>query len=123
MPDDSSSGDSRGRLWRGLRSLIFGDENEPTLRDQIEEAIEEHEDNGDRPSNGDLSSVERQMLKNLLHFGERNAGDVSVPRADIIAIAETASFQELVALFAEAGHSRLPVYRDDLDRILWMGHV
>lgn len=124
MPDDSSSGDSSGRLWKGLRGLIFGDENEPTLRDQIEEAIEEHEEDVDQSaSNGDLSAVERQMLKNLLHFGERDAGDVAVPRADIIAVAETASFRELVTLFAEAGHSRLPVYRDDLDQIIGMIHV
>jgi CBS domain containing-hemolysin-like protein len=63
------------------------------------------------------------MLRNLLHFGERTAGDVGVPRADIIAIDETASFAELVTLFAEAGHSRLPVYRDSLDTITGMIHV
>lgn len=123
MPDDSSGGDSSGRLWRGLRGLLFGEENEPTLRDQIEEAIEEHKGDADAPSNGDLSRVERQMLKNLLHFGERDAGDVAVPRADIIAIPETASFRELTALFVEAGHSRLPVYRDTLDEIIGMIHV
>lgn len=123
MPDDSSGGDSSGRLWRGLRGLLFGEENEPTLRDQIEEAIEEHKGDVDAPSNGDLSRVERQMLKNLLHFGERDAGDVAVPRADIIAIPETASFRELTALFVEAGHSRLPVYRDTLDEIIGMIHV
>ena len=30
------------RLWRGMRALIFGEDREPTLRDQIEDAIEEH---------------------------------------------------------------------------------
>lgn len=123
MPDDSSSGDSSGRLWRGLRSLIFGEDNEPTLRDQIEEAIEEHKEDADRPPNGDLSRIERQMLMNLLHFGERTAGAVSVPRADIVAIPETASFAELSAMFVESGHSRLPVYRDSLDTIIGMIHV
>jgi len=120
MPDDHSSGDSPGRLWAGLRAL-FGADSEPTLRDQIEEAIEEHE--GDAPAKGDLSPVERQMLKNLLHFGDRTAGDVGVPRADIVAIDEKASFAELVALFAEAGHSRLPVYRETLDTVIGMIHV
>ena len=110
-----------GRLWAGLRGLIFGHDSEPTLRDQIEEAIEEHE--GEAPSKGDLSPVERQMLRNLLHFGERTAGDVGVPRADIVAIDEKASFADLVALFAEAGHSRLPVYRDSLDTVIGMVHV
>ncbi|MFW2828700.1 hemolysin family protein [Sphingomonas sp. ID0503] len=124
MPDDSSSSgsaDSGGRLWRGLRALLFGEESEPTLRDQIEEAIEEHED--DAPIKGDLSPVERQMLRNLLHFGERTAGDVGVPRADIIAVNEKASFADLIGCFAEAGHSRLPVYRDSLDTVIGMVHV
>jgi magnesium and cobalt transporter len=121
MPDDSSSGDTGGRLWRGLRALLFGEDSEPTLRDQIEEAIEEHE--GDAPAKGDLSPVERQMLRNLLHFGERCAGEIGVPRADIIAVAETISFAELVAAFADAGHSRLPVYRDSLDSVTGMIHI
>lgn len=121
MPDDSSSGDSSGRLWRGLRALLFGEDSEPTLRDQIEEAIEEHE--GEAPTKGDLSPIERQMLRNLLHFGERTAGDIGVPRADIIAVPETISFADLVALFADAGHSRLPVYRDNLDEVVGMVHI
>jgi CBS domain containing-hemolysin-like protein len=43
--------------------------------------------------------------------------------ADIIAAPESASFDELVALFAEAGHSRLPVYRETLDAIIGMIHI
>ena len=124
MPDDSGNGDSSGgQWWKGLRGLIFGSDSEPSLRDQIEEAIEDHADDGPDAAKGDLSPIERQMLKNLLHFGERNAGDVSVPRADIVAIPETASFRELVDLFTEAGHSRLPVYRGTLDEIIGMIHI
>ena len=123
MPDESGNGDSSGRLWKGLRGLLFGNDSETSLRDQIEEAIEEHEEDGGDTAQGDLTPIERQMLKNLLHFGERNAGGVSVPRADIIAIPETATFRELVALFAEAGHSRLPVYQESLDTIVGMIHI
>jgi CBS domain containing-hemolysin-like protein len=46
-----------------------------------------------------------------------------VPRADIIAVADSATFDELVAAFADAGHSRLPVYRDSLDSIAGMIHI
>ena len=123
MPDDSSRSPAGngGNLWSGLRQMLFGDGAEPTLRDQIEEAIEEHE--GDAPNARDLSPVERIMLRNLLEFGERRVRDVAVPRGDIIAIDEDASFEELVALFAEAGHSRLPVYRETLDTVTGMIHV
>jgi len=121
--DDDPSGrnESGGSFWSGLRNFLFGDENEATLRDEIEEAIENRE--GEIPRVGDLSNVERQMLRNILHFGEKTAGDVAVPRADIIAVPATTTFEGLIAAFAEAGHSRLPVYEDSLDTVIGMIHV
>ncbi len=121
-----TEGDSRsetGRLWRGLRAMLFGDNAEPSLRDQIEEAIDEHEGDPAPDGAGDLSPVERQMVRNLLHFGERTVDDVAVPRADIVAVREDIGFDELVARFIEAGHSRLPVYRDNLDAVTGMVHI
>jgi CBS domain containing-hemolysin-like protein len=111
----------RSRLWRGMRHLIFGDDTEPTLRDAIEEAIEEAEDS--RPVAGDLTPSERQMLKNLLHFGDQTAGDICVTRGDIIAVPSSISFEALIAAFADAGHSRLPVYGDSLDEMIGMIHI
>ncbi len=109
------------RLWRGMRSLIFGDDGETTLRDQIEEAIDEAETT--RQVSGDLSPHERQMLRNLLQFGDRTAGDICVTRGDIVAIPVTTSFEQLILAFADAGHSRLPVYGDSLDEIVGMYHI
>jgi CBS domain containing-hemolysin-like protein len=132
MPDDQGSStrseeDSRSGLWAGIRTLLFGGNNEPSLREQIEDVIDEAEEEGQerRGSSvvGDLSPIERKMLRNLLHFGEQTVDDVAVPRADIIAIPESASFTEIVASFAEAGHSRLPVYRENLDEVIGMIHV
>ena len=109
------------RLWRGMRSLIFGEDSEQTLRDEIEEAIDEAEDS--HPVAGDLSPTERQMLRNLLHFGERTAGDVCVTRGDIIAVPSTITFDQLVGAFADAEHSRLPVYGESLDEVVGMIHI
>ncbi len=109
-----------GSIWSRVRHRLFGG-GEATLRDQIEDAIDEAD--GDTATIGDLSATERQMVRNLLHFGERNVGDVAVPRSDIIAVPETLSFKELVAAFAEAEHSRLPVYRDSLDSVVGMVHI
>jgi CBS domain containing-hemolysin-like protein len=117
----ASNPDGASRLWRGIQHLIFGDETEPTLRDQIEEAIEEAEDS--QPVAGDLSPPERQMMKNLLHFGDQTAGDICVTRGDIIAVPATISFDELVRAFAEAGHSRLPVFGESLDEVVGMIHI
>ncbi len=127
MAEDRSSagyGDSNeSSIWRGLRTLIFGGGHEESLRDQLEEAIDRHEDDPGPDAKGDLTPLERQMVRNLLHFGERDAGDVGVPRADIIAVEENTTFAHLVQIFAEAGHSRLPVYRGQLDTIIGMVHI
>ncbi|MFL6758819.1 hemolysin family protein [Sphingomonas sp.] len=119
----ATRGDEGGssRLWRGMRHLIFGEDSEPTLREEIEEAIDEAEDS--RPVAGDLSPTERQMLRNLLHFGEQTAGEIAVTRGDIMAVPSDISFDDLVRAFADAGHSRLPVYGESLDNVVGMVHI
>ena len=133
MPDDRDSSsrsedDSRSGLLAGLKTLLFGGDKEPSLREQIEEVIDEAEEEseerrGGASAVGDLSPIERKMVRNLLHFGEQTVDDVAVPRGEIVAIPESASFEEVVALFADAGHSRLPVYRETLDEVVGMIHV
>jgi CBS domain containing-hemolysin-like protein len=113
--------DSGSRLWRGMRALLFGEDSETTLREEIEEAIDEAEESPQLA--GDLSPHERQMLRNLLHFGDETAGDICVTRGDIIAVPATIAFEELVNAFAEAEHSRLPVYGESLDEIVGMVHI
>ena len=117
----ASSPDGGSRLWRGIQHLIWGDDAEPTLRGQIEEAIEESEDS--RPVAGDLTPPERQMLRNLLDFGDQTAGDICVTRGDIIAVPSDIGFDELVTAFNDAGHSRLPVYGGSLDTVIGMIHI
>ncbi|APL93924.1 ion transporter [Sphingobium sp. TA15] len=125
---ESDSSSHEGGLWNGLKSLLFGDEESHSLRRELEDALdeydeEEQEEGASPPAKGDLSAIERQMVRNLLHFSEHTVDDVAVPRADIIAIEENASFADLAALFAEAGHSRIPVYRENLDTIVGMIHI
>jgi CBS domain containing-hemolysin-like protein len=117
MPSSDGGG---SRLWRGIQHLIWG-EDEPTLRGQIEEAIDEAEDS--RPVAGDLTSTERQMLRNLLNFGDHTAGDICVTRGEIMAVPATIGFDDLVLAFADAGHSRLPVYGESLDDVVGMVHI
>ena len=135
MPEgDSFSGsrtatddDNDGRIWQRLKTMFFGRDHEPTLREQLEEAIAEHEEDSDDSNqsgnDGDLTAVERTMLRNLLHFSEHRVDDVMVPRSDIVAIEESAGFADCIAAFVEHGHSRLPVYRDTLDSIIGMIHI
>lgn len=133
MAEESPSGtkepesSGEGGLWRGIKALLFGGDADHTLRREIEDAIDEYdedaEDDESRARSGDLTPLERQMLRNLLHFSEHTVDDIAVPRADVVAIEENADFADLVALFAETGHSRIPVYRETLDTITGMIHI
>ncbi|MEA1073224.1 hemolysin family protein [Sphingomonas sp. LY29] len=109
------------RLWSGMRALIFGEDHDATLRDRLEDAIDEAD--AAAPRRGDLSPLERQMLRNLLHFGDRTAGEIAVTRGDIISVSASVSFEELIAAFADAEHSRLPVTGDGLDEVIGMIHI
>ena len=117
----TNNDDAGSRLWRGMRALIWGEDSEQTLREEIEEAIDEAEES--HQVAGDLTPVERQMLRNLLHFGDETAGDICVNRGDIVSVPSTIAFEDLVQAFAEAEHSRLPVYGDSLDEIVGMVHI
>ncbi|HEX3677996.1 MAG TPA: hemolysin family protein [Sphingomicrobium sp.] len=121
----ATRGDDGGSaLWRSMRHLIFGEDSEPTLREEIEDAIDEAEESeGSTPVAGDLSPAEREMLRNLLHFGEQTAGDICVTRGEIMAVPNHISFEDLVAAFVDAGHSRLPVYAESLDSVVGMVHI
>jgi CBS domain containing-hemolysin-like protein len=124
----SGEPDSNRGLWLAIRRFFDTDDGERSLRAQLEEAIDEHSathagEGQETPANGDLSQVERQMLKNLLHFSEHDADDVAIPRGEIIALNAAASWDEVVTTFAENGHSRLLVYRETLDEVIGMMHI
>jgi CBS domain containing-hemolysin-like protein len=120
----SGESDSPSALWRALKLLMFGrGDGDQSLRAQLEDAIDEHEGEAEGAPAGDLSPIERQMVRNLLHFSEHDADDVAVPRGEIVAIPAAATFEQLVATFAEHGHSRMPVYGDSLDEIVGMIHI
>src|ERR1700674_853733 len=101
-----------------LTSALKGFRQDSTIRESLEEVIEE----SDRETK-ELRSQERLMLANLLKFGETSVADVMVPRADIVAVEEKTPLSELIALFREAQHSRLPIYRETLDDPLGMVHI
>jgi len=71
----------------------------------------------------DASSMERAMLRNVLALRKARVEDVMVPRADIIAVPAEVSLAELMTVFRNAAHSRLPVYGETLDEPRGMVHI
>ena len=105
-------------LKRLIQKLRGEDPSSAAIRESLEEVIEESE-----RKEAALSQQERVMLANLLSFGELKVSDVMVPRASIMAADEDTPMAELVALFRDAKHSRLPVYRENLDDPTGLVHV
>ena len=69
------------------------------------------------------STPERQQVHNILNLRRMRVEDVAIPKADITAVPDTISMDELVELFRETGLTRLPVYSGTLDTPLGMLHL
>jgi len=74
-------------------------------------------------NSSELTNDQTHMLGNLLKLGNIQIRDIMVPRADIVSINIDSDFETTLKLFIEAAHSRLPVYKDQLDNIVGMLHV
>jgi magnesium and cobalt transporter len=80
--------------------------------------LEDHADN-----KREFSISEKNMLTNIIGFGESRVEDSMVPRADIIAVDVNISAQEVIKLFSECNHSRIALYRSTLDDPVGMLHI
>lgn len=80
-------------------------------------------DNGESAAVEALPRGRRVMIERVIAFDEKRVVDVMAPRADIVALDVTTPMQDLIEAFAEAGHSRMPVYRGDLDDPIGMAHI
>lgn len=103
----------KGKMRQLWRKLFRQDDS--SLRETLEELIEEVDEV--EPS---IESDERLLLGNVLNLRDLTAQDVMVPRADIVAVSQNITAQELIATMTRTGLSRIPVYKDNLDEIMGM---
>ncbi|MEI8295418.1 MAG: hemolysin family protein [Alphaproteobacteria bacterium] len=96
-------------FWRRL----FRRESDSSLRETLEELIEESQEL--EPS---IASDERELLGNVLSLRDLMAEDVMTPRADIIAVPQTISGEDLLSLMIKTQRSRFPIYRETLDEAI-----
>jgi CBS domain containing-hemolysin-like protein len=100
-----------GRLNRLVRRRLPA---EDTLTEAIRDTVED---------NGAIDGARKDMILKAAGFDRLRVEDVMRPRADIVAIDMAASLAEASRLFSESQHSRLPVYRDNLDDPQGFVHV
>lgn len=86
------------------------------LGNYIEEQLESSKDK-------ENLDAEIQIFQNALEFSEVKTREAMVPRAEVIAVEESTSLEEITALFISTGLSKLPVYKKNIDHILGYVHA
>jgi len=116
----SQSNDKLSLLSR-LRNLVVKPKNgSDSLREALEEYIEELDDDHDNPS---ITTHEQALISNVLKLRNTTVIDVMIPRADIAAIEVGADQEALMGLLSERQFSRIPVYQETMDEILGTVHI
>lgn len=105
--------DGQGSILAWVKKLLPA-KTENTLREAIEELIEEE----DKTQESAVADHEKRLISNILELRDLPVVDVMVPRADIVAIDIHTTKEELYQVLAEKPHTRIPVYKDDLDNII-----
>jgi len=117
-PSSPASVPARGpSIWNRIKAMLA--RGTVSLRDDLQVALDEQ---GSAEAS-DFSESERTILQNVLKLSNVSVGDVMVERSDIQAIEADVNLGTLIAKFRSVGHSRLPVYDDNLDNILGFIHV
>jgi CBS domain containing-hemolysin-like protein len=104
--------------------LGLGSQN-ASLRESLQGVLDEHRATTStrHTTASHMTEQEQAMLLNILSFGGLRVEDVMVPRADVVAVEQDESLEEILRTLADAGHSRVPVYRDSLDDPVGMFHI
>jgi magnesium and cobalt transporter len=91
-----------------------------SIAELVAEAADETGHDGAVP---ELDRQERALIANVLRLRGITADDIMIPRADIIAMACDLTLEQALELIRREGHSRMPVYREQLDEIVGMIHI
>ncbi|NOZ72520.1 MAG: HlyC/CorC family transporter [Chloroflexi bacterium] len=65
-----------------------------------------------------IEEEEREMINSIFRFSETTVEEVMVPRVDVVALEKHATLQEALDTIVEAGHSRIPIYDETIDKII-----
>lgn len=117
-----SASTGRGFLDR-VRNRLLG-RHETGVRESIAELVKESAEEG--AVDGEVPELDRQeraLIANVLRLRGTTADDVMIPRADIIAMPADVTLDQALEQIRREGHSRLPVFHEQLDEIVGMVHI
>ena len=112
MDDDGTTGSIKSFLNK-MSSLKKERKAEEEIIDLVNEGHE----------NGAIEASEAAMITNVIEFGDKEAQDIMIHRAQIIALDGDMHFKEAIDFILSANNSRFPVYEESLDHIIGILHL
>lgn len=105
--------------FKSLIKNMFAPKQTETVRETIEDLIEEANSNGE----DQFSEHEQLLLNNILSLKDKKCGHAMIPRANIAAFQKDGTVGDLAELMITRGHSRIPIYDESLDDVIGVIHV
>jgi len=104
-------------LISNIKSIFFSS-NKENIKDVLEDIIE---DNGNSVESIDDGT--KKIFKNIIQLNDKCIEDVMIPRADIDAVSSSIKINQLITFINKTKHSRIPVYDENLDKVIGMVHI
>ena len=93
------------------------DDNNMVTEDELRAMVEvSHED-------GVIEKEEKKMIVNVVDFGDTVAGDIMLPRVDMVMVSVESSYEEILKIFREERYTRIPVYEESPDNVIGILNV
>ena len=99
--------------WKKLVTRIFKLGGEDKITDEELLTMVEEAETG-----GGINEERSELIQNAIEFDDLTAEDVMTPRPEMVAVEVNCSKEELAEIFEQTGYSRLPVYEDEIDKIM-----
>lgn len=113
----NGQGNGKSRITHWLKTLFGRRGPEQSLKSELEEIIQEHEEEGN------VVPEENEIIRNVLKFNEARVTDVMTPRSDISAASSDITLDDLRKIIIEYEHTRIPIFRENLDDIIGFIHI
>jgi len=72
---------------------------------------------------GVIEEQEHQMIHGIIEIGDKTVREIMIPRTDIVAVERDATLRDIVRLFKEHRHTRMPVFENDIDHVVGLLHT
>ena len=95
---------------------VFGVTEDPRSTREVVEGLRDVIEDAGRKDG--LDDVERELIENVIEFGDVDIAAVMTPRTEVHGIEVNDGLRAAIALAAREGHSRIPVYRGTIDTII-----